>query len=126
MRILDIAVFMLVFTMSLGALDSLGMFSGAVSTNNTTVNITADVSELTPSNATLTGIQIWTLWSMLVKAWDLLSKALSAAFLTGYYLKQLVPIIPNELATMITVTVNVVYILGFVQFITNRAFKMMK
>ena len=148
MRIVRIAVFMLIFTMTMGALDGLGLFGGGVSIEyesselvivlqngtNYTIKGVPTPEEARPLMAPNFGIPIidqiaaiiWQAYEVFRRTWYLLENIFSAAFLTGQYLKSLIPIIPDSLANLITTVVNVTYIAGIVQWFTGRSFKQLE
>ena len=150
MKIVDIAVFMIIFNALFGLITALPMYGGVeitVESNIENYNASEAVSSLyqkilvaigneTAANETasmgILGQIIKVPLSFFQGAMnfiyqvagslDLLVKVLKACFLTGQYLKDLVPIIPDSFANVITTIVNVVYILGIIQFVRGVGF----
>ena len=150
MRIVDIAVFMIIFNALFGLVTALPMYGGVnitVESNIENYNASEAVSSLyqkilvaigneTATNETaslgflgqIIKVPLSFFYGVLnfvyqiAGSLDLLVKVLKACFLTGQYLKDLVPIIPDSFANVITTIVNVVYILGIIQFVRGVGF----
>jgi len=153
-RIVDVAVFMIIFNALFGLVTALPMYGGVEITvesnienynasealNSLYQKILVAVGNETAANETASMgilgqiIKVPLTFFMgamnfiyqIAGALDLLVKVLKACFLTGQYLKDLVPIIPDSFANVVTTVVNVIYILGIVQFIRGIGFKTME
>lgn len=135
MRILDIAIFMFIFTSAIGALNTIAASGGMFS--NTSINITANITApnaseivnlINPENNTMSYTQFlaWNYLSMLIAPFQILVNLLKPTFALGYFLKDLIPFIPDSLAALLTATVDCVYAAGVVQFISGRGVRWMK
>ena len=116
MRILDIAVFIAIFSAIVGALTGLGY--GEVSVSEVSTPELPNETQTVPTETSFI--------HLLLTGWSALRSALTAAFLTGTYLKSIVPWIPDSLANALTVAVNLIYVLGVVQWLTGRSAKVYK
>jgi len=148
-KIVDIAVFMIIFNALFGLITALPMYGGVeitVESNIENYNASEAVSSLYQKilvaigNETANETASLGFLGQIIKvplsffqgamnfiyqvagSLDLLVKVLKACFLTGQYLKDLVPIIPDSFANVITTIVNVVYILGIIQFVRGVGF----
>ena len=116
MRAFDLAVYIFTFNLILG-------FLGGV--YNTSVP-QADIQVGTALNYTISENQSYAqvfatnIYLTLIGPWNLLTSLLQAIFLTGFYLQNLFPIIPSELAGIITALCNLIYATAIIQFFSGR------
>lgn len=137
MRITDIAVFLFCFLTMVGATSAYNFFGASMSANYTVLAI-KPLEEIQSYNlpdaqssggwATVTYIQAAVIGAVnfVIMALNTLFKILSPALNLGGYLKQAIPFLPNEFCMGLTAIVNVVYILGIVQFMSGRSEKSMR
>jgi hypothetical protein len=132
MNITSIAVFMFAVLLSVGAVDSAGLFGGTP--------VGYDVSDLNSTASAMTGTSgyqiagsataaqagiLGTLW-YIVQGFTILLKALYIALFTGPYLMQLIPWLPGSFVFVLQAVIYVVYGIGIIQFLTGRSEKMMR
>ena len=146
MRIFEIALFIILFNAALGFVTSIPMFGGTSIQYNSTLsqvipNATEAVEMFNPGppyadvNSTDSGIfavlswwvfQAWQWVSAILRPAQILINILSATFNIGFYLKSLIPWIPDGLAVLLTTGVDTLYVIGLVQFFSGRNFKTMR
>ena len=118
MRIAAISLFIMLFTGFLGALNAVNFGGGVSVEGNLSIQI---------ANITINGTESTFPWlSTLITPLKIFTEAVKAAFLLGYYIKSLIPIIPDELAGVLTVGVDFMYAVGVIQLLSGRAFKTMR
>ena len=118
MKILNIAVFMFIFNLSLGVFSAIY----GVTTPGISSNITYTDFNQTSMNMSSTQFLAWT-WNSLVYAWESFKTILTSAFAIGFFLQHLFPIIPTEYAALLTAVVDLLYALAIIQFFTGRNLK---
>ena len=119
MRILDIAIFMLIFNLFLGFFSN--VYGVASPEANATIPSMVEGLNGTVENMTEAQFMAWQWQVQVVNAWNTLWNILAAAFALGFFLQHLFPFIPVELAAIITTIVDAIYIVGVVQFISGRS-----
>ncbi|RLF06236.1 MAG: hypothetical protein DRJ64_04645 [Thermoprotei archaeon] len=118
MKILNIAVFMFIFNLSLGVFSAIY----GVATPGVNSNITYTDFNQTSMNMSSSQFLAWT-WNSLVYAWESFKTILTSAFAIGFFLQHLFPIIPTEYAALLTAVVDLLYALAIIQFFTGRNLK---
>jgi hypothetical protein len=130
MRILEIAGFMLIFTLTLSALNAIGIFG-----SNLNVNVTYNYTNpgqainqtMPPSmNMTSPAYTGWMSWVQLFYVLSKLPEIFQPAYNLGGYLHSLIPIIPWELCAMLTTVVDILNLIAVIQIIRGITFKWMK
>lgn len=149
MRILDVAVFMILFNSIFGIVTSLSLYGGVnievqhnienYNASEAMLSLFQSLKQLSESSYNETAplsilgelIKIPVAFFQgvvqfvyqIVETTRLLTRVLKACFLTGQYLKEFIPIMPDSLANLVTTIVNVIYILGLIQFIRGVSFE---
>lgn len=131
MNATNLAVFMFAVLLSVGAVDSFGLFGSAAAYNLSAVNATAQGMTNTAqyninSSGTAAQVSVWgSLW-YIVHGFSAFLSALSIALNIGGYLGMLFPFLPPIFTSILTLVVDVIYGIGIIQFLTGRSEKLMK
>ena len=130
MRILEIAGFMLIFTLTLSALNAIGIFGSNVNVN-VTYNYTKPgqaINQTMPPSMNMTSPAYtgWMSWVQLFYVLSKLPEIFQPAYHLGGYLHNLIPIIPWELCAMLTTVVDILNLIAVIQIIRGITFKWMK
>lgn len=132
MNITSIAVFMFAVLLSVGAIDSVGLFGGTPEgydvsdINSTASSLTGtDAYQMAGSATSAQAGVLGALWYV-VQAFTIFLKALYIALFTGPYLMGLMPWLPSSFVFTLQAVIYVVYGIGIIQFLTGRSEKMMK
>lgn len=134
MRIVEISIFLFVFFSILGALNEINIFSTPKVLNVPSFNATAEVSNIqfTPTRENAT--DIWATISyyqamvlsgvgFITQGINILMKIFSVALNFGGYLQQMIPFLPSAFCNTLTGIIDIIYIIGVIQFLTGRGFK---
>jgi len=132
MNITNIAVFMFAVLLSVGAVDSAGLFGGTPEgynvgdLNSTAADMTGTAAYQNPASATSAQAGVLATLGHIVEAFTIILKALYIALFTGVWIMSLMPWMPSSFVFVLQAVIYVVYGLGIIQFMTGRSEKMMK
>lgn len=129
MRILDIAVFTLIFSLTLSALNGLNMFNVNYRHEvNYTPPQPPNYTSILPRNTTMTeGEYIgWNFFLGTIYVLTNLPRILQPAYNIGGYLKSLLPILPDSLCLILTILVDTLNLIAILQVLRGVTFKWMQ
>ena len=129
MRILEISGFMLIFALTLSAINAVGIFGSApleVSYNYTTPGRLVNETMPPATNMTSGEYTGWMSWLQLIYVLSKLPEIFQPAYNLGGYLHSIMPIIPWQLCAVITVVVDILNLIAVLQIIRGVTFKWMK
>ena len=129
MRILDIAIFTLVFSLTLSALNGLNMFNVEFRhETNYTLPQPPNYTGILPQKTNMTeGEYIgWNFFLGTIYILTSLPKIFQPAYNLGGYLKSLFPIIPDSLCLTLTILVDTLNLIAILQVLRGVTFKWMQ
>ena len=122
MRILAIALFVFLFSAALSALNELGFQGASIEGNLTPPSVTNVTAELkNPIVAALEGFAMIIL--TIIRPLIIFSKIVVGALTIGSIIKGLIPIIPDQLANLLTVGVDFMYAVAIIQLLRGLALR---